>query len=171
MCSVTFFAVPDKALEPPKHHGPPHGEHPGEHPPHEDLEWEALYERASNPQSDLLQDIPLLESFVDVHQLDKDHSDDKKKEIFKKIATTLLSYHILPEYLTVDDLSKNTTFATSLTINDGSLDGHAQRIRVASFPKFFQPPTVLINILSKVIVPDVKAQNGRSIFFMSLTYN
>ncbi|KAK7693118.1 hypothetical protein QCA50_002684 [Cerrena zonata] len=150
MCSVTFFAVPNKALEPPKHHGPPH----------EDLEWNALYERASNPQSDLLQDIPLLESFVDVHQLDKDHSDDKKKEIFKKIATTLLSYHILPEYLTVDDLSKNTTFATSLTINDGSLDGHAQRIRVASFPKFFQPPTVLINLLSKVIVPDVKAQNG-----------
>lgn len=157
--SVTFFAVPDKALKPPpKHHGPPHGEHP----PPEDLQWEALYERASNPQSDLFEDIPLLEAFVDAHQLDKDHSgdDDKKKEIFKAIVTAILSYHILPEYLTVDDLSKNSTFATSLTINDGSLDGNAQRIRVLTYPRVIQP-LLIVNFRSKIIVPDVKAKNGK----------
>lgn len=106
---------------------------------------------------------------MDAYQLDEDHGDEKKKEIFKKIAEAILSYHILPEYLTIDDLSKNSTFGTSLTINDGSLDGNAQRIRVFSVPRVFKRAAVVINFGAEVVVPDVKAKNGRIIFlFLNL---
>ena len=98
--------------------------------------------------TDLSEDIPLLEAFIDAHQLDKDHGDDKKKEIIKKIAEAILSYHILPEYLTIEDLSKNSTFGTSLTLNDGSLDGSAQRIRVFTVPRILEATTDLFPCLA-----------------------
>ncbi|CAL1703927.1 unnamed protein product [Somion occarium] len=151
--SLTFFAPPNRALRPPKHH---HHHHHHD----KELDWGYMIERAAEPSTDLLEDIPLLEAIADTHQLDKDHDEDKKKEIFKKIVTAILSYHILPTSFLADDLAKNSTFATHLTLPDSSLDGKPQRIRVSAIPRLIFPPGLAVNLRSRIIVADVKAANG-----------
>lgn len=82
---------------------------------------------------------------------------DKRKEFFKKIVTAILSYHILPSPLAVHQLTENTTYATNLSLSDGSLGGQPLRINVHSS---VLPPSLSINLYSKVLRHDIRATNG-----------
>ena len=106
-----------------------------------------------------------LEGFVDSQLLDSSDDDDEDKErkhrIIKKILTAVLKYHILPDELAAKELAKNTTFATALTLGDGSFNSEPLRLRVEQPPRLFKP-TLSLNFYSKVVFADVKTKNGKS---------
>ncbi|KAJ3478455.1 hypothetical protein NLI96_g9737 [Meripilus lineatus] len=157
--SVTFFAVPDWALRPPKRpehdHPPPPGPPPGPPGHEEDDDEESIISNIlANP--DEIERFTMLESLM-LEQSEGD--DDHKKKVIKKIIRAVLSYHILPTALPAAELGKNLTHPTSLKLKDGSLDGQALRIRVAVTPKPFRP-VITVNMFAKVVLPDIKAKNG-----------
>lgn len=82
--------------------------------------------------------------------------DDRRKEIFKRILTAVLKYHILPQKLNSAVLKSNTTYATSLAGPFGALDGQPVRLRIK--PSF--PFGLTVNFFSKVIVHDIGTTNG-----------
>lgn len=159
--SVTFFAVPDWALRPPKRpehdHPPPPGPPPGPPGHEEDDDEESIISNIlANP--DEIERFTMLESLM-LEQSEGD--DDHKKKVIKKIIRAVLSYHILPTALPAAELGKNLTHPTSLKLKDGSLDGQALRIRVAVTPKPFRP-VITVNMFAKVVLPDIKAKNGET---------
>ncbi|KDQ60570.1 hypothetical protein JAAARDRAFT_124834 [Jaapia argillacea MUCL 33604] len=90
---------------------------------------------------------------------DLDDSDDfgedkKRKERFRKILTAVLLYHVIPEQLNKVNLAKNNTWATNLTLSDGSLDGEPYRLKVAAGPL-----GGYVNWYAKLI-KEVPASNG-----------
>ncbi|KAI0075460.1 FAS1 domain-containing protein [Panus rudis PR-1116 ss-1] len=139
--SVTFFAVPNWALRPPKR-------------PKDDDELERVLARAQG-SDDLLDNFAVLEGVAQALATDQGKDDEHKKEILKKIVRAVLSYHILPSTLSVEDLAKNSTYETALKKNDGSFDGEVLRVRSVSFFK-----AVFINFFSRIVEPDIKALNG-----------
>ena len=133
--SVTFFALPDWAFPKPPHH------HGGE----EDARLEELLETSG----DLTE---MLEGY-----LNRAHEPDQDK--IKKFIKLSLLYNILPEETPLHKLRSNHTFATSLKLEDGSLDGEPLRIHVGkSFGFDFRPS---VNFVSKVLVPDIPTSNGK----------
>ena len=100
-----------------------------------------------------------LESDVSLMSDDDDESDDdkRKKEIFRYIAGQVLKYHGLPKAYTASELAQNSTLATALKADDGSLGGLHRRIRIE---KTLVPPTLKLNFYAKVLVQDKKAVNG-----------
>jgi len=149
--SVTFFAAPNSALQPPKR--PKHG--------HEllrdDDEMSIIEEIKAT--ADHSEAFAMLEGLHQHALKEGDEDDEHKKKVFKKIVEAVLLYHILPGQLTGEDLSKNTTFSTSLVLHDGSLDGEPERIRVATVPRKLRP-TLSINFFTHVVLPNIKAKNG-----------
>lgn len=87
---------------------------------------------------------------------DKEH----RREIFKKIVTAVLSYYIIPSSLPISELSRNNTWATRLSLNDGSLDGEALRLRIAPSPGRLIPLTLSVNVFSNIIKPNTFTSNG-----------
>lgn len=156
--SITFFAPPDRALRPPKRHTKP-----------KDTEFdefgvESFFSDDVIKTSDELEMFSTLEGFVDRQLLDNpsDADDDKerKKKIIKKILTAVLKYHILSEELPAKELAKNSTFATALTLGDGSLHSEPLRLRVEQPPRLLKP-TLSLNFYASVIFADVKTKNGK----------
>ena len=136
--SVTFFALPDWAFPKPPHH------HGGE----EDARLEELFETSG----DLTEMLAAAEGY-----LNRAHEPDQDK--IKKFIKLSLLYSILPEETPLHKLRSNHTFATSLKLQDGSLDGEPLRIHVGkSFGFDFRPS---VNFVSKVLVPDIPTSNGK----------
>ncbi|KAL1947525.1 hypothetical protein VTO73DRAFT_13249 [Trametes versicolor] len=138
--NVTFFAIPNWALpHPPKKHpkGPEH------------LDTEGFV------QDDVLDALAAAEGLVQVQE----GKDDKDRKAFlKAILKAILKYETLPTAIPLSELSKNVTYATSLTLSDGSLDGEALRIRVGSGPGLFSPH-VDVNVVSRILW-SIKTANG-----------
>ncbi|KAI0688757.1 FAS1 domain-containing protein [Cytidiella melzeri] len=153
--NVTFFAPPDHALRPPPKHKPKHG--------HFD-EVEAFFDNDVIENADKFELIAALEGFVDNTLLNDgdDSNDDEEKEhkkrILKKVVSAVLKYHIIGAELRSSDLGKNTTFPSSLTLGEGSLDGQELRIRVDQYKLI--PPSLTVNLYARIIFTDVETKNG-----------
>ncbi|KAH7927713.1 FAS1 domain-containing protein [Leucogyrophana mollusca] len=137
---ITFFAVPNSGL--------PHPRPPG----HEDL----------RPGRGDDRDIPhnLGDLVLQVEQLDHVIDDDDKehrKQALARIIRGILAYHILPEKLESAQLVENNTYATNLTLKDGSLDYEPLRISVQSTTV---PPRLRLNQIVEVTKRDIEATNG-----------
>lgn len=158
--SLTFFAVPDKALQPPK-----------KHHKHSDLGFDfddstidPLFNSLAADLADTTDQRELfsvVESFVDYDLLDNDSDDkERKKKIIKAIVTAVLKYHILPGELSAETLATNNTYSTGLKLHEGSLDGESFRVRVSSEPRLIHRK-VKVNFYASVIYSDVKTENGK----------
>ncbi|KAI0781244.1 hypothetical protein BD413DRAFT_25060 [Trametes elegans] len=147
--NVTFFAVPDWALP----HPPPH-----KHTDEEELLASIISATEDQSQNGLLDVLTAAEGLIELHDHGND-DEDKKKSFFKAILKAIFQYETLPTALPSSELVKNVTFATSFSLPDGSLDGQPHRLRVLAGPGFFAPH-LAVNIVSKVIRPDIQTQNG-----------
>ena len=158
--SITFFAVPDKALQPPKRRK--NASHKFGLDFH-DAELDPLYnsyaaELASS--SDEAELFATVESFVSYDMLAEDDTDkEQKKKIIKAIVTAVLKYHILPGVLHVETLATNNTYSTGLRLHEGSLDSESLRVRISSAPRVLHPK-VHVNFYTSILHPDVKTENG-----------
>ncbi|KAI0371796.1 hypothetical protein BV20DRAFT_965078 [Pilatotrama ljubarskyi] len=138
--NVTFFAVPNWALPPP----PPRDPH------RDEVNW---FDRAA---AEPLHTLAVAENLI---QLDDHHHDEDRKKFLEAILKAILKYETLPTAYPSAELAKNVTFATSLTLSDGSLDGEPLRIRVGTALGVFGPH-INVNVASKVISADIKTKNG-----------
>lgn len=102
--------------------------------------------------SQVVDDVALSQVFSP-DQIDED--DDKKKAFFKKIIAAVLAYHTVPAFLPGPKLFANTTYATNLTLPDGSLGGEALRLKVDGHFPF----PAAVNLFSKIVRP-VFTANG-----------
>lgn len=89
--------------------------------------------------------------------------DKNRTEKLKKIVHAILQYHILPVSINSTVLAINSTYATNLTLKDGSNGGDSLRLHVS-------PPAFgfggLVNYYSLILKSDVKASNGVYLFFI-----
>ncbi|EIN07633.1 hypothetical protein PUNSTDRAFT_45170 [Punctularia strigosozonata HHB-11173 SS5] len=132
--NITFFAVPNWALPKRPHHRP--GRHRDE-------------------DTSIEVDIADIDD-LNIRSFLKTHSsvaDDERKKLFKQIIGYLIRYNTIMASLPVHKLHENTTYATNLTLPDGSLGGEALRVRVDGI---LQPS---INFFSRV-VRSVVVSNG-----------
>ena len=158
--SLTFFAVPDKALKPPKKH------RKHKHKLGLDFEDDSIDPFFNTVVQDLAsttdeQEIfSIVEGFVDYDLLDDDDDDkERKRKIIKAIITAVLKYHILPGELPAATLATNNTYSTGLKLPEGSLDSEALRVRIVSEPRVVHPK-IRVNFYASIIYADVKAENG-----------
>ncbi|KAI0637277.1 hypothetical protein C8Q77DRAFT_1155122 [Trametes polyzona] len=138
--NLTFFATPDWALPQPPKRDPRRGD--------DDAEYAF--------DSDYLDTLAAAEGLAQVDS----HDDKDRKAIFKAILKAILKYETLPKALPVVELGKNVTYATSLTLPDGSLDGEPLRVRVGARPGLRSPVNVDVNVVSRVVWGDIKTKNG-----------
>ncbi|KAG1749135.1 uncharacterized protein EDB91DRAFT_835831 [Suillus paluster] len=144
--SITFFAVPNSGI-------------PHRQPDDDDY----LFSSASlapkrGDERDIAHDLGHL--VLQVEELDDmpDSRDkDHRKEALGRIIRGILAYHILPEKLDSAGLVQNSTYATNLTLKDGSMDYQPLRLTVQST---VVPPRLRINTVVDVITRDVEASNG-----------
>jgi uncharacterized surface protein with fasciclin (FAS1) repeats len=142
---ITFFAPSNQALRPPHHRKIHHGH----------ISSLAL----SHPAAVLSETYDLSEILSEIEELQVDDDPDKerRKKIIKILVRAILAYHVLPQGLDASQLTRNTTYATNLTIPDGALDKEALRIRVTTSKVF---PAIKINLLATVVKSDIGAANG-----------
>lgn len=95
-------------------------------------------------------DVSTIRSFLKMQPTGSDHGE---KKLFKKIIGYLLRYNTMMSSLPIHKLHENTTYATNLTLPDGSLGGEALRVRIDGL---LQPS---INFVSR-IVRSISASNG-----------
>jgi hypothetical protein len=144
--SITFFAVPNSGIP----HPPPK---------HESNQVDPLsLAPKRGDERDIAHDLGHLvlqiEELDDVpDSRDKDH----RKEALGRIVRGILAYHILPEELDSASLVENSTYATNLTLKDGSMDHKPLRLSVQST---VVPPRLRINTVVDVIKRDIAASNG-----------
>ncbi|KAF7440848.1 hypothetical protein PC9H_001196 [Pleurotus ostreatus] len=140
--SLTFFAVPDWALKEPK-----------DKHPHED-DFESLIDNSSG-----FYNLEAVVSMLDTGESSPgdDEDKEKRKKFLKKILHAILSYHILPDALTQSELAANITYATSLELPDGSLDGKPLRIHVEKRGPIASP--LKVNFFNTLTL-ETKASNG-----------
>ncbi|KAF4603966.1 hypothetical protein EYR40_001141 [Pleurotus pulmonarius] len=140
--SLTFFAVPDWALKKPK----------DKHPSEDD--FASLIDNSSG-----FYDLEAVISMLDADKStpDEDEDKEKRKKFLKKILHAILSYHILPDPLTQSDLAANITYATSLELPDGSLDGKPLRVHVEKKGPIASP--LKVNFFSTLTL-ETPASNG-----------
>ncbi|KAG2061322.1 FAS1 domain-containing protein [Suillus hirtellus] len=134
--SITFLAVPNTGIP---HRQPSHRPKHGDEP---DISYDLGHLVL---QVEELDNIP--------ESRDKDH----RKEALGRIIRAILAYHILPEKLDSTALVQNSTYATNLTLNDGSMDYQPLRLSVQST---IVPPRLRINTVVDVIKRDIEASNG-----------
>lgn len=92
-------------------------------------------------------------------ELEKEDSraKEKHKEALASIIHKIVAYHILPESYEIADLIQNSTYATNLTLDDGSMDWEPLRLSVLGTSI---PPRLRINMFAEVTKKDIKAKNG-----------
>lgn len=88
------------------------------------------------------------------------HVEKRLPEVEAIHIKPVLKYHILSEELPAKELAKNSTFATALTLGDGSLHSEPLRLRIEQPPRLFKP-TLSLNFYASVIFADVKTKNGK----------
>jgi hypothetical protein len=146
--SATFFAVPNSAL--------PHrrGQKPGDGD-HDDDDKDVLPQGDPRGISHDLRGVVLQAEELDSKPDSPDK--EKRKKAIGRIIRGILAYHILPEKYKAADLVQNSTYATNLTLKDGSLDYQPLRLSVLSTSV---PPRLRINTFVEVIKKDIEAKNG-----------
>ncbi|EMD38694.1 hypothetical protein CERSUDRAFT_94231 [Gelatoporia subvermispora B] len=157
--NVTFFVPPNWALKPPGHRRPGAPRHAAVfHYENWEDDVAPISDKFGNTELDLFEAAETLFTYV---QASEDNDDkEKRKQILKAIIKAILSYHIIPSgNLPAAELLKNSTYATGLTLHDGSLDGKAFRVLVSSVPRIF-PLTFSVNVYAKVVKHDIPASNG-----------
>lgn len=147
--SITFFAVPNSGIP----HSPKHK--------HGDDDQSSLAPKRGDERDvahDLGHLVLQIEELDDVPESpDKDH----RKEALGRIVRGILAYHILPEEYDSATLVQNSTYATNLTLKDGSMDHQPLRLSVQST---VVPPRLRINKVVDVIKRDTIASNGELYF-------
>ncbi|KZS99281.1 FAS1 domain-containing protein [Sistotremastrum niveocremeum HHB9708] len=83
--------------------------------------------------------------------------DKNKTEILKKIVHAILQYHILPTSVNTTVFAVNSTYATNLTLKDGSNGGEPLRLKVSGAVFGFGG---VINYYSVILKSNLKASNG-----------
>ncbi|KAG0706402.1 hypothetical protein DFH29DRAFT_902154 [Suillus ampliporus] len=146
--SITFFAVPNAGIP---HREPSHGD--------DDcfLSSTSLAPKRGD-ERDIAHDLGHL--VLQVEELDgmpESRDKDHRKDALGRIIRGILAYHILPEKLDSAALVQNSTYATNLTLKDGSMDYQPLRLTVQST---VVPPRLRINTVVDVIRRDVEASNG-----------
>ncbi|KAL6309175.1 FAS1 domain-containing protein [Sparassis latifolia] len=104
-------------------------------------------------QHDLFQ---VAHGFIDLGSTSECNS--LKHSDMAKIIRAVLLYHILPAALPTNELAKNTTRATNLTLSDGSLGGEPLRVRVSYASRI--APILAVNVYAKIVKGDISAANG-----------
>ncbi|KAI6036790.1 FAS1 domain-containing protein [Pisolithus microcarpus] len=135
--SVTFFAVPNSGL-------PGHGRH-------DEKVDNVCHARPINDLEHLILQVEQLDHLSDTEDR------EKRKECLARLVHAVLSYHTLPEKYTSAQLHENSTFATKLTLKDGSFDHQPLRISVQSK---ILPPKLKVNFYAGVTQHDIEASNG-----------
>ncbi|KAF8136142.1 FAS1 domain-containing protein [Boletus edulis] len=145
--SLTFFALPDSKF--PCHHKHRHGDHGREAVPF----FADSPDDVSHGLGDLIQRAEELEK--EPESRDK----EKRKQALALIIRKIVEYHILPESYEAAELVQNSTYATSLTLDDGSMDSQPLRLSIRSISL---PPhlRIKINVFVEVTKRDIKAKNG-----------
>ncbi|KAF9228607.1 FAS1 domain-containing protein [Gyrodon lividus] len=142
--SVTFFAVPNSALPHPRK--PRDGDDDNLIPP-----------RGGDPR-DIAHELGGLVLQAEELDSESDSRDkEKRKETIGRIVRGILAYHILPEKYEAADLVQNSTYATNLTLKDGSMDYQPLRLSVS---RASVPPRLRINTFVEVTKKDIEAKNG-----------
>ncbi|RDX45422.1 hypothetical protein OH76DRAFT_1559064 [Lentinus brumalis] len=137
--NVTFFALPDWGFPRP-HHRPV--------PPEEDGDFD--FEEAFTSGDDIGDILATAEGFL--------NTVSRPGPELKNFLKLVLLYQTLPSRLPTSELAKNLTHPTSLTVNDGSLDGEPFRVRVGRAPGLL--PHLGVNLFSKIIRPNIPTANG-----------
>ncbi|KAG1754147.1 FAS1 domain-containing protein [Suillus lakei] len=148
--SITFFAVPNTGIP---HRQPSHGGDDDDYK----LSSTSLAPKRGD-ERDIAHDLGHL--VLQVEELDdipESRDKDHRKEALGRIIRGILAYHILPEKLDSAALVQNSTYATNLTLKDGSMDYQPLRLSVQST---IVPPRLRINTLVDVIKRDTEASNG-----------
>lgn len=146
--SITFFAVPNTGIP---HRQPSHGDDDHQ------LGSTSLAPKRGD-ERDVAHDLGHL--ILQVEELDdipESRDKDHRKEALGRIIRGILAYHILPEKLDSAALVQNSTYATNLTLKDGSMDYQPLRLSVQST---IVPPRLRINTVVDVIRRDIEASNG-----------
>lgn len=140
----------------PRHRKPRHGNHR-----HDESLVPFL---ADNPNdSDVSPDLGDLVRRAEELEEEPDSRDkEKRKEALASIIHKVAGYHILPESYETADLVQNSTYATNLTLNDGSMDWEPLRLSILSTSV---PPRLRINVFVEVTKKDIKAKNGERNFW------
>jgi hypothetical protein len=150
LSSITFFAVPNTGIP---HHQPSHGDD------HDKYQLgSAFLAPKRGDERDIAHDLGHL--VLQVEELDdipESRDKDHRKEALARIIRGILAYHILPEKLDSAALVQNSTYATNLTLKDGSMDYQPLRLSVQST---IVPPRLRINTVVDVIRRDIEASNG-----------
>ncbi|KAG2158046.1 uncharacterized protein EDB93DRAFT_741764 [Suillus bovinus] len=148
--SVTFFAVPNTGIP---HRQPSHGDDDDNH-----QLGSATFVPKLGDELDVAHDLGHL--VLQVEELDdipESRYKDHRKEALGRIIRGILAYHILPEKLDSTALVQNSTYATNLTLKDGSMNYQPLRLSVQST---IVPPRLRINTVVDVISRDTEASNG-----------
>lgn len=147
--SITFFAVPNSGL--PKPHKP--GRH---HNRNTDVDGGRCHNHS---------DLDLL--VLEVEQLDHFPSSvdkERRRRCLARIVRGVLAYHILPDKYSSIQLLENSTYATNLTLKDGSMDYQPLRVSVQ---RTALPPGIRINAFVSVTKRNIEAKNG---LFLSMPH-
>ncbi|PCH38302.1 hypothetical protein WOLCODRAFT_149244 [Wolfiporia cocos MD-104 SS10] len=172
--NVTFFAVLNSAF----HHPPGHG-HPA--PPKRPEDPAPSEAPAPPPQDEprrpelgdyMIWDVPSNEEAMDDDQSEIDpllainnllelgvasKDLELQNEQIPQFIRGILLYHILPFAQSSAELARNATYATNLTLEDGSLDGEPLRIRVS---KRHGLHGLSINLHSEIVRTGIQTSNG-----------
>ncbi|KIJ69613.1 hypothetical protein HYDPIDRAFT_36640 [Hydnomerulius pinastri MD-312] len=141
--SVTFFAVPNSGLPRPRKPDDDHDD---------------LVPSLRGDPRDIAHDLGHLVLQAEALDFQPDSRDkDHCKEALGRIIRGILAYHILPGKYESSDLVQNSTFATNLTLKDGSMDYEPLRLTVLGTNV---PPRLRINTFVKVTKSDIEAKNG-----------
>ena len=133
----------------PRHHKPHHRGH---------KHHESLVPFLADSPSDIGHDLGNLVQQAEELEEEPDSGDkEKRKEALANIIHKIAAYHILPETYETADLVQNSTYATNLTLNDGSMDWKPLRLSILSIPV---PPRLKINMFVEVTKRDIKTKNG-----------
>lgn len=144
--SITFFAVPNSGIP-----------HPPKHRHDDDFDYMSIAPKRGD-ERDIAHDLGNL--VLQIEELDgipESRDKDHRKEALGRIIRAILAYHILPEKLDSAALVENSTYATNLTLKDGSMDYQPLRLSVQST---VIPPRLRINKVVDVIKRDTEASNG-----------
>lgn len=150
--SITFFAVPNTGIP---HRQPSHGDDDDDD--NHQFGCASLAPKRGD-ERDIAHDLGHL--VLQVEELDdipESRDKDHRKEALGRIIRGILAYHILPEKLDSAALVQNSTYATNLTLKDGSMDYQPLRLSVQST---IVPPRLRINTVVDVIKRDIEASNG-----------
>ncbi|KAH0830435.1 FAS1 domain-containing protein [Lanmaoa asiatica] len=150
MPGITFFAVPNSQLL--RHRKPHHGDHR-----HNEPESLIPFLTHMDDHSDVSHLGDLLRRTEELEKEPDSPDKKKRKEALASVIHKIVAYHILPESYETADLVRNSTYATNLTLHDGSMDCEPLRLSVLSTSV---PPRLRINMFVEVTKRDIKARNG-----------